>query len=145
MYNIFFIHSMVEGHLDCFRFLAIKNKAKVFVVIWRNFGVFVQEFYSWTLWQVYLRNCHTDFHSDRTSLHSTSNGQVDGSSISTPAWTVTCVTDLNHSDRSKVESQSHLDFTFPQWIRTLNISLSVSQPFEIPLLRILCLGMYPIF
>ena len=27
MYHIFFIHSSVEGHLDCFQFLAIINKA----------------------------------------------------------------------------------------------------------------------
>jgi hypothetical protein len=27
MNHIFFIHSSVEGHLGCFQFLAIKNKA----------------------------------------------------------------------------------------------------------------------
>ena len=34
---------------------------------------------------------------------------------------------------------------FPWWQRTSNISLSASQPFEIPLLWILCLVLYPIF
>ena len=36
-------------------------------------------------------------------------------------------------------------FSFPWWLRTFNISLSASQPFEIPLLLILCLAPYPIF
>ena len=36
-------------------------------------------------------------------------------------------------------------FIFPWWLRTLNISLSASQPFNIPLLWILCLILYPIF
>ena len=34
-------------------------------------------------------------------------------------------------------------FAFPWWLRVLNISLSASQPFTIPHLRILCLAPYP--
>jgi hypothetical protein len=33
-------------------------------------------------------------------------------------------------------------FGYPWWLKTLNISLSVSQPFEIPLLTTLCLALY---
>ena len=32
MYHIFFIHSSVEGHLGCFQFLAIMNKAAMNIV-----------------------------------------------------------------------------------------------------------------
>ena len=32
MYHIFFIHSSVEGHLDCFQFLAIMKKAAIIIV-----------------------------------------------------------------------------------------------------------------
>ena len=32
MYNIFFIRSLVEGHLGCFQFLAIINKAAMNIV-----------------------------------------------------------------------------------------------------------------
>jgi hypothetical protein len=33
MYHIFFIHSSVEGHLGCFQFLAIMNKAAIYTTI----------------------------------------------------------------------------------------------------------------
>ena len=36
-------------------------------------------------------------------------------------------------------------FAFLWWLKMLSISLFVFQPFEIPLLRIPCLGLYPIF
>jgi len=32
MYNNFFIHSSIEGHLDCFQFLAIINKSVINIV-----------------------------------------------------------------------------------------------------------------
>jgi hypothetical protein len=32
MYHIFFIHLLVEGHLDYFQFLAIRNKAAINIV-----------------------------------------------------------------------------------------------------------------
>jgi hypothetical protein len=32
MYHIFFIHSLVDGHLDCFQFLTITNKTAMNIV-----------------------------------------------------------------------------------------------------------------
>jgi hypothetical protein len=32
MYHIFFIHSLIEGYLSCFQFLAIMNKAAINIV-----------------------------------------------------------------------------------------------------------------
>jgi hypothetical protein len=32
MYHIFFIHSLVKGHLDCFQFLDIMSKAAMNIV-----------------------------------------------------------------------------------------------------------------
>ena len=32
MYHIFFIHSLLEGHLGCFRVLAMKNNAAMNIV-----------------------------------------------------------------------------------------------------------------
>ena len=53
---------------------------------------------------------------------------------------------LCYSDWCKVIGISGLFwFAFSWSLRTLNISLSASQPFEISLLWILCLVLYPIF
>jgi hypothetical protein len=32
IYHIFFIHSSVDGHLGCLQFLAITNKATIYIV-----------------------------------------------------------------------------------------------------------------
>jgi hypothetical protein len=60
-------------------------------------------------------------------------------STSEPARAVTCIIELSLSNRYKMESQSSFD------LRILNISLSVSQPCDIPCLRIICLDMFTIF
>ena len=55
MCHIFFIHLSVEGHLGCFQFLAIMNKAMSMVEQvsfwgqWSIFWVYAQEWYSWLL------------------------------------------------------------------------------------------------
>jgi hypothetical protein len=40
MFHIFFIHSLIEGHLGCFKFLAITNKAAINTIeqetLWYN-------------------------------------------------------------------------------------------------------------
>jgi hypothetical protein len=55
MCHIFFIHLSVEGHLGCFQFLAIMNKAMDMVEQvsfwgqWNIFWVYAREWYSWLL------------------------------------------------------------------------------------------------
>jgi len=78
--HIFFIHSSVEGHLGCFKFLAITNKADMNIVkpvsLWdgrASFGYMLRSGIagSWgrTISNL-LRNHKTDFKSGCTSLHS---------------------------------------------------------------------------
>lgn len=57
------------------------------------------------------------------------------------AWFVTCLISLSHFDGLKMTSQINCDFRF----HMTKCSLSVSQPFEISLLRILSLDLRPFY
>jgi hypothetical protein len=89
----------------------------------------------------FLRNCLTHFHSDYTSLHrhqqqmsvpSTSNlHQHELSDF------IFFLIDDGYFNWSKIKISVYCWFACPWWLGMLNISLSVSQPFEFYLLRIL--------
>jgi hypothetical protein len=100
---------------------------------------------SWERWMlIFLRNWLTDYHTE-LSLSPAMN-ECSPYSISLLAWAVACFIDFNHYDLFKMRYQSSFDLhLFLWWLRILNISLRVSQTFEIPLLRILCLDLYPVF
>ena len=58
MYHNFFIHSSVDGHLDCFHVLAVINSAAMNNVIHVSFSicflrVYAQEWDCWVIWCFY--------------------------------------------------------------------------------------------
>jgi hypothetical protein len=142
MFHIFFIHSSVERHLGCFQILATMNKASTIkqVSSWyheASFGYMPSGIAGSQGRPILnlLRNHQIDFKSGYTSLHSQSSGGV--------LHTVTCmcwVVDLSRSDWYKMKSRCHFNLYFPD-----DLWMLVSWLFKIPMLRILCLALYPIF
>ena len=155
MYHVFCTNSSVEGHLGTFRILAIINKNTMnkvdnvsLLYVGASFGYMprsgIAGFSGSTIsmfWGIARQICRlvapvcnpTNNGGIFLFLHILSSICCHLSFWSWSFWLVWGgISGL-------------LWFAFPWWLRTLNISLGSSWPFDIPQLRIFCLALYPIF
>lgn len=115
----------------------------------KRLWAYAREWHSRVLREInfYLpRAHHTDFHSFYASLPSLQQ------CVSAPLPPHHCqrepsfvFTDLGHSEGCKIKISKWFQCAFPWWLRMLHISLSISQLFELSLLRILSLRSVPHF
>ena len=150
---IFFIHSWVEGHLDGFQFWLLWIKSIQTYLGKHPFGILEHTVYmsrsvialSWgRSVPNFLRNSHINFQSGKKVVYTfISNEGV------FPLLQIISSMSYNWSFWSKPFRQVYgripesFWFVISWWLMMLNISFSTSQPFEIPLLKILCLDHYP--
>ena len=122
MYNTFFIHSSVDGHLGCFQVLAIVNSAAmnsgihVFLLILVSSGHMPRSRIVGSYCGFipgFLRNLHTVFHSGCINLHSHKQCKsVLFSPHPSPAFIVCRLFDDGHSDQRQVIPHCSFDLQF---------------------------------
>ena len=120
MYHGFFIHSSVDGHLNCFHVLAIVNSAAMNIEVHVSFSVVVSSGYipksgiaglNGSFIPCFLRTLHTVFHSGFINVHSHQQCKM-VPFLPSPAFIVCRLFDDVHSDCYQMISHCSFDLHF---------------------------------
>ena len=121
MYHSFFVHSSVDGHLDCFHVPALVNNAAMNIGVHVSFSVLISSGYMSRsgiavsyggFIPSFLRNFHNVFHSDYQFTFPPTVQEHSLFSTPSPAFIVCGLFDDGHSDWCEVVSHCSFDLYF---------------------------------
>ena len=154
MFHIFLIHCSDKRHLGCFQLLVMTNNGAMNIIErmsssnnWTSFEYIPKSYIAWSWWRLFpnfLRYGRTVSHRGWIILDHYRNAGVFPLRHNFSSKSCQHAFDLGHSYRCKMESHSTL-FCISLMVMDIEHCFRCVSAIYIPLLIVLCLGLYSLF